>query len=224
MALFDILIQSMKMKRTIIAFFTITFATLCYGQEDIGTVFLAMPDSLIYGLTADARDILVADIEDTTRVKAATDLYNQVERLQASKTYLNLQTSKVGNVQIKLLPLINSSYIVCVVKTVCGGVCDSSVRFYSTDWNPITSKDLLPNPSVDWFIKEDADRSSQEFKNAIVSLDMNPMLVKLSPVNDAMTIEYKIHDYLSDEDYKKLKPYLTEQPKVLNWSKTSFFK
>ncbi|MDL2302908.1 DUF3256 family protein [Dysgonomonas sp. OttesenSCG-928-D17] len=207
--------------------FTIAFAIttiLTVSAQEIGSVLLPMPESIVFGLEAAQKNLLISDTKDTTQIVVDRGTYGDMKRLAISPDYIALQTSEAGTIQIKLLPLINDSKIVCLVKTVCGsnGVCDSQMQFYTTTWIPIPQTDLLPAKNKDWFIKPDVDRQSQDFINAYAALDMTPMKFTLSPNTTSLTAEYDIKDYLSEEDYKKIEPYLTGEPKVFTWDKSSY--
>jgi hypothetical protein len=105
---------------------------------------------------------------------------------------------------------------------VCGKACDSRIQFYTTKWAPIVQGDLFPKVDKDTFIIADTDRNSQEFRNAYAALDMNPFIISLSADDASLEISYDIEDYLTDEDYKKIEPYLIENPKKYIWDKLSF--
>ncbi len=207
--------------------FTIAFAIttiLSVSAQDISSVLLPMPESIVFGLEAAQKNLLIGDTKDTTQIVVDRGTYGDLKRLAISPDYIALQTSEAGTIQIKLLPLINDSKIVCLVKTVCGsnGVCDSQMQFYTTTWIPIPQADLFPAKNKDWFIKPDTNRQSEDFINAYAALDMTPMKFTLSPDTTSLTVEYDIKDYLSEEDYKKIQPYLTGEPKVFTWDKSSY--
>ncbi len=205
--------------------FTILFtmlATLSISAQEIGGVFLSMPESIIFGLETAQKDLLTSNPKDSTRIIIDRGTLGTVKRLSISIDFISLQTSKAGTTQIKLLPLINDSKIICVVKTVCGKICDSQIEFYTTKWLPISQADLFPKKNKDWFIKVDADRNSQEFKNAYAALDMNPMKMSLSGTDTSITLTYDLKNYLSEDDYKKIQPFLIDEPKVFTWDKTSY--
>jgi Protein of unknown function (DUF3256). len=212
------------MKRSILIIGCIIIVGLSASAQDIGSVLLPMPESVVHGLEASQKDLLIADVNDTTQVTVDKNTYGRVKRLASSSDFISLQTSDAGITQIKLLPLINDSKIICVVKTVCGpsDVCDSQIQFYTTKWMPISQADLFPTKDKEWFIKEDVDRNSQDFKNAYAALDMTPMHFMLSAADTSLTVEYGIKKYLSEEDYKKMQPYLQEESKVFEWDKISY--
>lgn len=209
----------MKKILLIIAFISSVYTV---SAQDLQDVFLSMPNHIVLGLEAAQKDKLIANTQDTAQISVERETIGSVKRLAISPDYICLQTSDAGTTQIKLLPLINESKIICVVKTVCGGkVCDSQIQFYTTKWTPI-SQELFPKIDKDWFIKADADKESQEFKNAYASLDMNPMRISLSPDSPDIEVFYEIKGYLPEEDYKNIQPFLIEGAKVLRWDKASY--
>lgn len=208
--------------RKIIYTILLFIATTSISSQEISSVFLSMPDNIIFGLEAAQKDLLISNPDDTTDLKIDRGTFSELKRLAISADYISLQTSDAGTTQIKLLPLINDSKIICVVKTVCGKICDSQVQFYTTKWLPIVQGELLPKINKDLFIKADSDRNSQDFENAYKYLDMNPFKIELSPTDTSMKITYDIKDYLSEEDYKKIQPFLIEEPITLAWDKTSY--
>lgn len=208
--------------RKIIYTILLFIATTSISSQEISSVFLSMPDNIIFGLEAAQKDLLISNPNDTTDLKIDRGTFSELKRLAISADYISLQTSDAGTTQIKLLPLINDSKIICVVKTVCGKICDSQVQFYTTKWLPIVQGELLPKINKDLFIKAESDRNSQDFENAYKYLDMNPFKIELSPTDTSMKITYDIKDYLSEEDYKKIQPFLMEEPISLTWDKTSY--
>lgn len=210
------------MKKTAIVIFSFLTGVFSVSAQDISSVFVSVPNDIVFGLEDAQKSLLVSDMADTAQIKVESNLYSHIKRLAISPDFISLQTSEVGTTQIRLLPLINDSKIVCVVKTVCGEVCDSQIKFYTTKWVPLPKRDLFPVRDINWFIKADTDRDSQDFKNAFAALDIHPMKVTLFADNDDISIEYDIKKYLSAEDYRKIEPFLTQEPKVFAWDRNSF--
>lgn len=46
--------------------------------------------------------------------------------------------------------------------------------------------------------------------------------MKLSPKDTSLSVYYDIKKYLSEEDYKKIEPFLLENPKIFYWDKSSY--
>ncbi|MFV0328841.1 MAG: DUF3256 family protein [Dysgonomonas sp.] len=204
-----------------IIFIIALFASISVSAQNIGEVFLTMPDDIIFGLEAAGKEKLVSNHDDTTGIVVDRGVLGEMERIAISDDFISLQTSEAGTIQIKLLPLINDSKIICVVKTVCAKMCDSQIQFYTTKWMPIPQGDLFPKKDKDWFIKADVDRNSQDFQNAYAALDMNPIVITLSAEDTSIAASYDIENYLATDDYKKIKPYLIDSKKFV-WDKLSY--
>lgn len=196
----------------------------CNGySQTISEVIADMPQSIIWGLATDQKEDLVSNPTDTTAlIIKDNDLYTSIERKSLSESYLNLNTTESGNVQIKLLPLINDSKVICVIKTVCKGFCDSNISFYTPKWIPIDKVGLYPKPELDWFLKTEIDKQSEDFKNAIAMVDILPIKLSLSPNAESLIVELDIQNYMDEKSYNDLKPFLNDTPKILTWDKTSF--
>jgi len=200
-----------------------TFSGLIKAQ-DISSVIFSMPDELTLKIPDDQKEILSALPEDTATVTVSNILGGDVERIAMSKDYVVIKTSDIGMLQIKLLPLINNSYIVGVIRTVCDMACDSRIDFYTTDWKHLSTAELFPEKDKEWFLNTGADRESFQIKNAYAALDMTPVKYVFSPDNQTVTAMYDIKKYLSADDYKLLEPFLSTNQVTFSWDKTSFKK
>jgi hypothetical protein len=197
------------------------FCLTTINAQTIQDVILTIPDDVVVGLTTEQKTQLCAD-PATDSVAVENVLNGQIIRLAISNDYVSLQTSDVGTTQIKILPLVNDTKILAVVKTVCSDACDSRIQFYTLDWRLLPEQSLLPIRTFDWFIKQDVDRQSSDFKDAIKAVDMNPILLNFSPTDYSLTADSEIGNYISSEDYAGLEPFLTGKPKVFVWDKISF--
>ncbi|MFV0420083.1 MAG: DUF3256 family protein [Dysgonomonas sp.] len=209
------------MKKTLLILSFITAAVFTVNAQELESIILSMPSDIILGLDATQKDKLLANAKDTAQITVERETVGAVERLAISPDYISLQTSEAGTTQIKLLPLINDTKIICVVKTVCGKACDSQIQFYTTKWIPI-AQGLFPKKTKEWFIKSDVDKDSQDFKNAYAALDMTPIKMTLSPDGTSLDASYDIKNYLPEDDYKKIQPFLIEGSKTFQWDKISY--
>ncbi len=187
--------------------------------QNISPLVIAMPDDMLIGITLDQRKLLIAPENDTTDISVVNAVGDTVKRLGFSEDFISLQTSKVGNLQVKLLPLVNNTQIIGVITTVCGPACDSRINFYTTDWQPLAQSDLFPDTSKENFIKNGVDRNSEAFLNAYATLDMTPVKLSFSATDRNVSAVYDIKKYLSKEDYEQLLPFLKEAPVTYTWDK-----
>ncbi len=192
---------------------------LAMHGQNISPLVIAMPDDMLIGITLDQRKLLISPENDTSKIAVVNAVGDTVKRLGFAEDFISLQTSKSGTLQVKLLPLVNNTQIIGVITAVCGPACYSRIDFYTTDWQPLAQSDLFPRIGKDSFLKSDIDRNSEAFLNAYATLDMTPVKLNFSAIDNNVTATYDIKNYLSKEDYKTLQPFFKEAPLVYIWDK-----
>lgn len=204
--------------------FLVVFWTVCLQgkAQGIDAVFAAMPDSYVPQLESAWRK----DLIDLYRSGKEAKLKNTMEGFSTlqklTDDYLLLQVTERSTVEMKLLPLINETHVVCMITTVDGIVPDSRVAFFSTEWKPLDSADLFTPVPADWFLKTEVDTSSVAYIEATARLDIDLRKYVLSPDAQTLTAEYTTPRYLSDEDRRTVEPFLKKEPKVYTWERFWF--
>ena len=209
------------MRRVIVTLLICVFA-LGMNAQDMTSVFTAMPDQYIpqleHAWRKDLVDLYTSGKE--SRLKNTMNGFSTLKNLTSD--YLLLQVTDRSTIEMKLLPLVNNTNVICLVKTVNGPVPDSRIEFFTTEWEPLAASDLFTPVEADWFIKEDADKNSTAFLDAASRLDMDLIQYSLSPENLTLTATYTTPQYLSQEDRKIVTPFIKEAPKVYTWEKYHF--
>ena len=187
------------MRRVIVTLLICVFA-LGMNAQDMTSVFTAMPDQYIpqleHAWRKDLVDLYISGKE--SRLKNTMNGFSTLQKL--TNDYLLLQTTERSTVEMKLLPLVNNTYVVCMISTVNGPVPDSRIEFFTTNWEPLATSDLF---------------------TAASHLDMDLIQYRLSPDDQTLTAIYTTPQYLSQEAREKIEPYLSE-PKVYTWQKYHF--
>ena len=202
--------------------FVCMFCVMSVVAQDMKTVFVAMPDSVTPLLTKVNREDCIDFLDSNMRAVVKNRFGNVAEMKVLTDDYVLMQTSEVGTLEMKLLPLADSTKVICMVKTVNVPVADSSVRFYTSDWSQqLDVKEFLQLPSMDaFFLPNDSlkDEAILTRKKA----DMHLMKAQLSKEDTSLTFTYTTPDYLNEEDREKLSPHLRKGPIVLRWSEGKF--
>ena len=202
--------------------FVCMFCVMSVVAQDMKTVFVAMPDFVTPLLTKVNREDCIDFLDSNMKAVVKNRFGNVAEMKVLTDDYVLMQTSEVGTLEMKLLPLADSTKVICMVKTVNVPVADSSVRFYTSDWSQqLDVKEFLQLPSMDaFFLPNDSlkDEAILTRKKA----DMHLMKVQLSKEDTSLTFTYTIPDYLNEEDREKLLPHLRKEPIVLRWSEGKF--
>jgi hypothetical protein len=190
--------------------------------QDMAALFIEMPDSCIPSLESAWRKDLVDLYHSGKEARLQNTMMGYSKLLTLTPDYLELRITERSVIEMKLLPLINHTHIICVVTTVDAPVSDSRVAFYTTQWHPLAASEMFTPVTADWFIKEDADKESDAFKDAASRMDMDLIKYRLSPDDLTLTAFYTTPLYLSREERIKVTPYLKQSPKVYTWETFRF--
>jgi len=187
--------------------------------QKIEEFFIKMPNELIVHLEEAWRKDLVglykagkpATLENTMQGKSTLQ--------KLTDDYLLLKSTERSVVELKLLPLINNTLIICMVQTVYGPVADSRIAFFTTDWKPLASDELFTPVTEDWFWKEDADR---EALNYLPQQGLFLMKYSLSENELTLTAEYTTPSTLDEENQRLVRSFLKSEPKIYGWKSGRF--
>ena len=198
------------------------FCVMSVVAQDMKTVFVAMPDSVTPLLTKVNREDCIDFLDSNMKAVVKNRFGNVAEMKVLTDDYVLMQTSEVGTLEMKLLPLADSTKVICMVKTVNVPVADSSVRFYTSDWSQqLDVKEFLQLPSMDAFFLPN-DSLKHEAILTRKKADMHLMKAQLSKEDTSLTFTYTTPDYLNEEDREKLSPHLRKESIVLRWSEGKF--
>ena len=198
------------------------FCVVSAFAQDMKSVFVAMPDSVIPLLTKVNREDFIDFLDSSMKAEVKNRFGNVAEMKVLTDDYTLVQTSEVGTLELKLLPVNDSTKVVCMVRTVCASACDSDVRFYSSDWKEELEADIfLQKPSVNAFFLPN-DTISEEGALICKKADMHLMKASLSKDETSLAFLYMTPDYLNKEDKEKLLSYLRKDPIVLRWQDGKF--
>lgn len=211
------------MKRNIFLYLLLFFTAFpVLKAQNMGTVFSNIPDEHVPHLEAAWRKDLI-DLYTTGKQATLKNTMNGTSSLlKLTDNYLLLQSTERSTMEMKLLPLVNNTAIVCLVTTVSGPVADSRVSFFTTEWQPLPAEDLFTPVTKEWFINEGADKTSDAYKDAVSRLDMELIRYNLSPDSLTLTATYTTPLYLNGEEREKLAPYIKESPRLYTWETSRF--
>ncbi len=203
------------MQRNILFLF-IFFSMFGYGQT-IGDLFRSMPPGLLPGVSEDNKTMLLVDT-GTTVVPYAM---GEIQKIRQSKDFLKIRTSAVGTTQLKLLPVAQDSVIICLIRTVCGDICDSNISFYTTNWEKLEKKQFLPVVSAEYFF-DSSQKEKENYKYAVSLPDIYPISAMFSDNNSDLTLRFNYRERLTDDQIAEIQPYLESDSVILTWKNATF--
>lgn len=184
--------------------------------QEAKTCFINMPDSLSPLLTSVNRADCIDFLESKMKAEVTNRFEGKSEMTALSSDYISMQVTSQSSWQMKLLATSDTTKLICVVSTACAPGCDSSVRFYTTDWKELPASSYLTLPVLDDFLDLPDSLQSYEVRDAAEQADMLLMKAGLSAEDDSLVFTFTTPDYMDKEAAAKLKPYL-RRPVVYVW-------
>ena len=198
------------------------FCAMPMGAQDMKSVFIAMPDSIAPLLTQVNKEDCVDFLDSNMKAEVTTRFGGTAEMKVLTEDYVFLQTTPSSTLEMKLLPVNDSTKVVCMVKTVCASACDSEIHFYTSDWKgKMAVGDFLQKPEQEAFYLPN-DSVTEESVLIRKKADMHLMKASLSKEDASLTFIYTTPDYLNKEDKKQMLRYLNPNPVVFQWKDGKF--
>jgi len=204
------------MKKQYILFFFMFFSLTGNGQT-IGSLFQSMPADILPGVSEGNKTMLLVDTGKTT----VPYVFGEISKISQSNDYLLIRTSDIGTTQLKLLPVAQDSVIVCVIKTVCGDVCDSHISFYTTDWRKLEQNTFLPSISAENFF-DSSKKETENYKYAVSLPDIYPISAAFGNSGNDLMLTFNYKQQLPDDLIAEIKPFLKGDSIILKWDNNSF--
>ena len=136
--------------KKVLTFFLLFYFTFVSAQTRMRDYIVQMPDSVMPLLTTVNRADCVDFVEAGMEAKVTNRLGGTSELLTLTDDYALWQYTTVSLVETKLLPLADSTLVVCMVRTVLQPVPDSDIAFFDREWKPLPTSLFvtLPKPSA----------------------------------------------------------------------------
>lgn len=191
--------------------------------QEAKTCFKNMPDSLCPLLSAVNRADFIDFLESKMKAEVTNNFGGKSEMTELSPDYIRVQMTPQSTWQMKLLPVNDSTKVICTVSTVCAPACDSHINFYTTDWKELPAASYLPAlPAMDDFILQAPDTVDiYDYQAARRQADMLLVKTDLSAKDTALTFTFTTPDYMEKEAAEKLKPFI-RRPIAYTWNQGRF--
>ena len=202
--------------------FAVLFCAMPLFAQNMKSVFIAMPDSITPLLSQVNKEDCVDFLDSNMKAEVTNRFGGKTEMKVLTDDYVLMQTTPGSTLEMKLLPVNDSTKVVCMVKTVCASACDSEIRFYASDWSKeLSMDDFLQRPDVEAFYLPQ-DSITEEYTLTRKKADMDLMKASLSKDDASLTFIYTTPEYMNKEDKEKLLPSLRKEPIVLQWQDGKF--
>ncbi|HPD86753.1 MAG TPA: DUF3256 family protein [Proteiniphilum sp.] len=202
--------------KKITTIFLLLLSMTATGQT-IADLFRSMPSELLPGVSEANKTMLLVDSGKTSVPYAL----GEIDKIAQSNDFVHIRTSDAGDLQLKVLPLSSDSLIVSVIHTVCAGVCDSRISFYTTNWEKIDQELFLPEISKEIFFNS-SNKNSDNYKYAVSLPDIFPISARFGKTGSDLTLRLHYRERLTDDQTEEIKPFLVSDTLLFEWENGSF--
>lgn len=180
--------------------------------------FITMPDSIMPLLTKNNRLDFIDFIDSRMDAVVTNRLDGKSHMTQLTDDYLHIQYTKVNDITMKLLPVTDTTHVLCMVTTMNTSVRDSRIAFFAEGWKPMSTITHFAEPQKSCFITVEQNDST---RHTLQKLDIHFKTYTLSPKDNTLTCRLTTLDYLNNSDREAVKPHIREKL-IYRWDGMKF--
>lgn len=198
------------------------------NAQEAAELFVNMPEVHLAELDADARRELVKlydpKSKEEVKAKVPNALRGEARITLLTPDYISLYTSPRSRMELRRLPLVNHTYVICLITTVEGPAMDSRVEFFTTDWQPLVASELYRPARMEDFLREGVDTTEADYGDIKAAADMELFRYELSAEKPVLTVTYTTPDYFNEAMRKKAERYFDKaaMPRLYKWNNGRF--
>jgi hypothetical protein len=212
----------MMIKKWMFSLACLLLCTSVAGEaQTLSKLFTDMPDSLCTLLTAINRADCIDFLDSKMKAEVTNRLGGRSEMTALTDNYIQMQLTGNSSWELKLLPLNDSTNVICSITTVSAPAPDSSIRFYDTHWKELSAETFLQAPRQSDFISVPDTLNSFPLREAFDAVNFCLLRADLSKEQATLTFTFTTPDTLTPEAAALIKPYV-HAPLCYEWEQGRF--
>lgn len=205
------------MKRTVTVII-MALMLVAARAADLRTLFVGMPDSIMPTMTKSDRMDFLDYMDSGMKARVRNKLGGESVMTRFEENMLSIQTSQSGRLDIMLLNKGKDENLICIIRTATAKYDDSRLSFYTENWEPVPTADLIKLPVLDDYLTKEALKNDS--LDCFKKLSML-RLQSIVPVDGALEFKYTSLDDLG-EDADKYRDWFKPTPLRFNWNGKTF--
>ena len=169
---------------------------------------VAMPDSVMPLLTKNNRLDFI-DFYDAQMAAVVTNRMDGSSRMNTlTDDFVQIEYTASTDVAMKLLPVNDSTDVLCMVTTVKAAVDDSRIAFFDAEWRPMDVTQYFVEPRIEDFrFTQQSDSAARAWNK----LDIFFRTYRLCAESTELQCVLTAMDYLSKEDREEVSSYVNKE-------------
>lgn len=180
-----------------------------------------MPDSVMPLLTKNNKLDFI-DYYDAKMEAVVTNRLDGKSRMsELTDDFLQISYTQSSNITMKLLPISDSTDVLCMITTIEGTVSDSRIAFFDAQWQPLETTLYFTEPCMEDFRSTLQSDSTDGIWD---KMDIFFRTYSLEAENTELKCMLTTPDYLSTEDREKVIPCLRKEPLTYCWTNGKYLR
>ena len=206
-------------KRILATVFFVAVVSLAWAKAPVRQWIVSMPDSVMPLLSKNNRLDFIDFIDGGMEAVVTNRLDGKSRMTMLSEDFASIEYTRSSVVTMKLLPLTDTTDVLCMVTTMQGDVKDSRITFYDERWEELDAELFIDEPLLlDFCVPEVTDSAKLIWKK----VDVFFKTYVLSPDVLKMECGLSSMDYLSRADRDAVAPYVRKAPLIFLWQGARF--
>ena len=181
-------------------------------SQSIEELYVKMPDILNPTLSSQNRLELLeyhkAHQSDSTVNRFGNQAY--LILMDTLNEHIVVKNTPTSIFDLKLNYTNDSVPYIGIIRTVCSTTCHSSIEFYDTAWHAIPLQFIMPS-SIEWFDGKNINSDLIDSGWLKKTLEISFISLNFGNENNVITAKNNTPDFLSIDDRKLIKPYLSDR-------------
>ena len=196
----------------------LALAVMAVRAEDLRTLFIGMPDSIMPALTRSDRMDFMDYMDSGMKAKVRNKLGGESVMTRFEDNMLTVVTSGAGRMDMVLFRMKSGSNLICIISTVTAKYDDSRLAFYTENWEPVATSGLIELPVFDDYLTKEALNS-----DSVVDFKKKSMLrlQTVTPLDGALEFRYTSLDDLG-LDADRYRSWIKQAPLRYEWNGKRF--
>ena len=184
------------------------------GRTPMRHWLTSMPDSVMPLLTHVNRLDFI-DYCDANMEAVVTNRMDGKSRMDTlTDDFASIRYTESTDVSMKLLPLNDTTDILCMVTTIRTSVGDSRIAFYDAQWRPLEASDYFIEPSLcDFRLNLSNDSAMLVWSK----MDIFFRTFHLSAEDGGLRCVLTSLDHFAEEEREEAVPYVRQEPLLYRW-------
>lgn len=183
------------MRKSIPIIIMLFYVSAITAQTTIRNILGNMPENMTPYLNASQRAEIIKFTESKDSIKVKNSLNGTTSVDTLNDNFIKISLNEAASMQMKLLPLNDSTQIICTVKTIKTPIPESTIKFYTTEWFPIDSTFNLPETdkpdTMIELLSQRPDTMSEQRFNELRNY-IEPVIISAEISNDDNIITYNL--------------------------------